>query len=243
MSLNFAAFRAALGAYLAVHFAMLVPYADEVFHAPGGSLVVMAALSVMLAADAWRRPVAVVLWLGWAALLLRNPLISNPGLPYVGWLLLATAAVPRGARCVPRSLQRVGWILLALGYTVSGLHKLTSPSWLDGSALAAVLANPLARVGPVRDVLLAAPPQLLAAMTWGVVALEAAFLLLALNERSRRLAWAAMVAVHTGILLTVSFADLTAGMLLMHWFTCPGRPATMGACLTAANSSSRARSP
>jgi hypothetical protein len=34
------------------------------------------------------------------------------------------------------------WILMAVGYSYSGLTKLTSPSWLDGTAITYVLENP-----------------------------------------------------------------------------------------------------
>ena len=40
---------------------------------------------------------------------------------------------------------------MAVGYTFSGVTKLPSPSWRDGTALARILDNPLARPGPLRD--------------------------------------------------------------------------------------------
>ena len=160
-------------------------------------------------------------------------LIANPSLPYVGFLLLVCAVVPAGepfavrfgaearpkpAFAVPTMLREGVWLLLAAGYTVSGLHKLTSPSWLDGSALGHVLDLPLARTGGVAEVLRSAPDGPLMAATWAVLALEIAALPLAFSRRTRRPVFFALVAMHLGILVTVDFADLTAGMLVAHVF-------------------------
>ena len=46
---------------------------------------------------------------------------------------------------------------MAAGYSYGGFTKLTSPSWLDGSALSHVLSNPLARPTLLREWLLAQP--------------------------------------------------------------------------------------
>jgi len=55
--------------------------------------------------------------------------------------------------------------------------------------------------------------------TWAALALELTFAPLALFRRARPWIWTAMVGLHTGLLLLVSFADLTAGMVLVHLFT------------------------
>ena len=87
---QFALFRIALGLYLALHFAHLVPYGAELFSREGifpdpglnftfgilpnplehwdspalviGMLVVLTVLSLLFAAGIARRPVAIVLW-------------------------------------------------------------------------------------------------------------------------------------------------------------------------------------
>lgn len=231
--------RILLGVYLAVHFALLLPYGAEVFSnrgvlpdaaasplahlfpnvlavldAPwfvsallGGGVV----LSGLLAAGKHERKAALGLWYLWACLLGRNPLIANPGLPYVGWLLLAHAAGSGP------DLRRAAWILMAVGYTYSGLTKLPSPSWLDGTAVARVLECPLARPGPVRDALRGAP--FLPLLTWGALALEVGFAPLSLSRRARPLLWGAMLGMHVGLLAIIDFADLTFGMIVLHAYT------------------------
>src|SRR4029077_5792566 len=105
------------------------------------------------------RVMAALIWYLWACLYGRNPMIGNPSLPFVGWLLLAYALIPShssSARLtansgktsswrLPSDLYLAAWILMSLTYMYSGYTKFVSPSWIDGSALSRVLANPLAR--------------------------------------------------------------------------------------------------
>lgn len=246
----YAALRATLGAYLCVHFVQLGPWAVELFSRDGMlpadasplmgvipnvlglgdapwmavALVGLGAVaSVALAAGLKDRLAALVLWYVWACLFGRNPLISNPSLPYVGLLLLTHAAAPLvaapGERGLPRRLYAVLWILMAVGYGYSGLTKLVSPSWIDGTAVAHVLDNPLARDTALRAWLTALPDALLKLATWGTLALELAFAPLALSRRARPWIWGAMVGLHLSLLVLIDFADLTLGMLLLHAFT------------------------
>ena len=120
---QYSVYRALFGAYLFVHFAMLLPWGTELFSSsgvlPDGSVspylrlfpnvlaladgpvfvTVLLALGVLasgLLAVGYRdRVAAVFLWYLWACLFGRNPLISNPGLPYVGLLLVVHALLPR----------------------------------------------------------------------------------------------------------------------------------------------------
>lgn len=256
---QFAAFRIALGCYLFIHFAGLVPYGAEIFSRQGMIpdarlnftygilpnplehwdspqfvtifLVAMLLLSAALALGLFRRTSALLLWYGWACLFNRNNLISNPGIPYVGLLLLLSVLLPPGE---PFALHRrkqdgtwdfpavvywVAWFLMAVGYTISGVIKLSSPSWANGTALAHLINNPLARPGLFRDLFLMLPEWATRLQTWGVLALEVLFLPLSFHRKTRMLAWLAMVIMHLGIVLVVDFADLTLGMLMMHLFS------------------------
>ncbi|QTN31752.1 DUF393 domain-containing protein [Akkermansiaceae bacterium] len=121
---QFTAFRIIFGAYLAIHFTGLVPYATELFGSTGligdpslnpaaglfpnplnlglppaslaAILISLVALSLCYAAGFLRPLVSIVLWFGWTALFHRNNLISNPSIPYVGLLLALSAIVPGG---------------------------------------------------------------------------------------------------------------------------------------------------
>ena len=251
-------FRLIAGAYLFVHFLHLAPWASEVFSSEG--LLPDARLSplvrlfpnVLAVADSPTFVTAFVLAAGCAALLFavgaadrlcaiymfyvlaclygRNPLIANPSLPYIGWLLLAHATLPplpMGVGLWPmqspdwkfsRPLQTAAWFLLAAGYSFSGYTKLVSPSWLDGTAMARVLESPLARPGLARQVLLALPPDVIRLMSYGALSLELSFLPLALIPRIRPWLWLGLLGMHLALIGLIDFADLSFGMVIFHLF-------------------------
>ena len=259
---QYSVFRILLGCYLLEHFLELLPWGAELFSNRGALgrasssplvtlfpnllaiwdepgfvtvlLILGSVLSALLAVGIWDRPAAFVLWYLWACLLGRNPLISNPAIPFIGWLLLLHTTLPTapygslaarkrddpgGDWYMPRLAFIAAWALMAIGYSYSGYTKLQSPSWLDGSALSHVLQNPLARPTALRNLLLALPPLVLRILTWAGLLLELSFAPLALARKARPWIWTAMVGMHIGLLSIVSFADLTAGMLLLHLFT------------------------
>ena len=114
---QYSLFRASFGVYLLAHFGLLLPWSSEVFSsrgmlpeasasplypffpnllfvldAPAAVVVLLVAglvLSALFALGMRDRLAALGLWYVWACLFTRNPLIQNPGLPYIGWLLLA----------------------------------------------------------------------------------------------------------------------------------------------------------
>jgi predicted DCC family thiol-disulfide oxidoreductase YuxK len=259
---QYSLFRAIFGMYLFIHFAQLVPYGVEMFSnrgvLPDGTaspllrlfpnvlalydapafvtalLVFAMAASLLFAAGFYDRVAAIALWYLLACLFGRNPLIANPGLPYIGVLLLAHASLPRAPYgslerrgqidpgCewrMPQDIYLVVWVLMALGYSYSGYTKLISPSWIDGTALERVLNNPLARPGMMRDALLDMPSLLLQAATWGALALELLFAPLALFRNLRPWLWVAMLTMHLGLIALIDFADLSMGMVVLHLFT------------------------
>lgn len=267
---HFAMFRIVFGTYLCAHFVQLVPFAASAFSREGqlgdaalnftyglfpnllyvfdtpfaatAFVALLALCALLFALGFQRRLLALLLWYGWAALFNRNNLIANPGLPFVGYLLLLSALVPRGEGwslddwiagrrspvadgsspgaptewSFPRVLVYGSWALLAAGYSISGVHKLLAPSWRNGEALRLVLELPLARDNALREFLLALPDPALPVMTWSVLVLEAGFLLFCLTGAGRKYAFLAICSMHLGIMLTVDFVDLTLGMLMVH---------------------------
>ena len=194
----------------------------------------MTVLSVLFAMGIARHAAAALLWYGWACMFNRNVLISNPSIPYVGLLLVLVLLVPAreplrfGSRqpeaefYMPAAVFWVAWALMAAGYTFSGIAKLASPSWLDGSALLHVLSGPLARDTPL-TAFIVGQPTILAWTTWGTLLLEVLFVPLAILPRTRLFAWSSMVALHLAIVVFIDFADLSAGMLMVHLFTADPR--------------------
>lgn len=242
-------FQLLLGLYLFGHFAALIPVSAELFSNVGtfsasaspywgrvpslffvcdepwflrAVLLGAAALSLALAFGVGRRAVAVCLWIVWASLFVRNPLIQNPSLAYVGFLLLVLAVDSPSARRTFERLVRdervwvACWFVLGLSYSFAGLTKLSSASWVDGTAVADVLRSPLARAGWLTDALLARP-ALTTALTYLSLTLEIIALPSALFRRGRPWLFLALVGLHAGLLCTVRFADLTLAMLVVHF--------------------------
>ena len=229
------------GAYLLVHFAMLVPFGAELFSSRGvlpdgaasplmrlfpnvfsicdappfvAALLALAAFaSIAMIIGFHDRAAAVIIWYILACLFCRNPLIGNPSLPFVGWMLLVHAVLP------PRERLEPAWIVTAIAYSYSGWTKLASPSWIDGTAIAHILTNPLARPTILRTALLACPEPLLHAMTWGTLALELLYAPLALSRRARPAIWTLMLLMHAGLLVLIDFADLSVAMIIVQLFT------------------------
>ncbi len=231
--------RAVLGLYVAGLLATALPWAREIFGAGGPAWVSLGALAgFALALGRWPRCSALLAWLVLVGLFVRQPLIQNPALPFVGWLLLWHAALPRragDATAVPVPFVAALWVVASLAYTYSGWHKLGSPSWVDGSALARVLDNPLARESLVRTALLGAPAALLRLATTGGLLLELLYAPLALFPRLRPMLWGGAVVMHAALLVLVDFASLSLGMLVVHAFMWdpawwPGRRVAPGRC-------------
>jgi len=259
---QYSIYRALLGSFLIVHFAMLLPYGGEVFGA-GGTIADASwsplmgvlpnplwvldtplAVSVLLltgvlcgvaVAIGWFDRIGAVLAaliLGW--LFQRNPLIANPSLPLLGWLLVLHAFVPtrpfgsvaawRAGRVdphwrLPRHLFVAAWVVLAVSYSYSGYTKLLSPTWVDGETIRLVLENPLARDHALRKLVLALPSDVLHWLTWAVLWVELLFAPLVLIPRLRPVMWSAMLVAQLGFLCFLNFADLTFPMLLAHLLT------------------------
>jgi predicted DCC family thiol-disulfide oxidoreductase YuxK len=271
--------RALLGVYLFIHFIHLLPWSAELFSSEGllpdrrlsplaavfpgiyamsdapwfihATLSVAAAAALAFAAGWCDRPAAFLMWLVLASLFVRNPLIANPSMPYVGFMLLAHLFVPAapygsaaardridpdGGWTLPGSVFLAGWAVLALSYSYSGYTKLLSPSWVAGDNIAFVLQNPLARPWLLRDFFLWLPPIFLTLLTWTVLYVELLFAPIALWSRARPWVWLSMLVIQFGFLFLLNFADLTTGMLLFHLFTfnpawIPPRPFARGEVL------------
>ena len=258
-SVIYSGIRFFLGLYLLFHFVQLIPYGKELFSSEGlfsaalspllgyipnpllhydSPVVIMILLSlgavasvlIMIGRCDRVSSLFIILLLGW--LYTRNPLIANPSLPVVGWMLLLHIMLPRGAYgthgasldsmsawVFPKQLWFAAWVLLAVAYSYSGYTKLLSPSWLDGSAIEVVLHNPLSRDYWLNDLLRLLPSWLLQGLTWTIMIIELLFLPLAFWQPTRKLVWLIMMGAQIGFLLSFDFADLTIPMLLFHLLT------------------------
>ncbi|MBT8343570.1 MAG: DUF393 domain-containing protein [Sulfurovum sp.] len=256
-SYQFAFFRVIFGLYLLIHFIYLIPVSGEIWSSSGLIsdvklnltygvfpnilylfdstfavtlfVSIMALLSFFVMIGFFRRTSSLLLWYGWACLFHQNNLILNPGLPMVGWLLLALTLIPQGEGwgvekinkrwSMPPILFWGAWVIAGISYTISGLDKAMAPSWIDGSAITHLLYNPLARDYFVRDFLLSTPEIFRQTLTWSALVLEIGFGLLVIFSKTRLYAWFMIMTMHLGILLIVDFPDLTLGVIMIHLFT------------------------
>ena len=249
---QYAVFRALFGTYLLVHFIHLLPWSAELFSDAGmlptasdspligvfpnllalaDSPGVVAGLigsgvcaAVLLMVGRFDRFAAAWLWFLLACLFGRNPLIANPSLPVVGWMLLFHALLPRQPKSTadaefPQLFVVAAWVLLAVAYSYSGWTKLMSEAWVQGETIRFVLENPLARDTWIREFLLATPTWALQSLTLGILWLELLFAPLALVRRLRPWLWVGMLIVQMGFLVLLNFADLTTPILLIHLLT------------------------
>ena len=128
---------------------------------------------------------------------------------------------------VPDSLYYGSWVVLSLSYTVSGIHKLGCPSWVDGTALKHVLTSPIGsdlgwypgwhprtpwcpRNGSIWASRGSRGPP------WQP---RSALCFFGTPFRLRKWYWMFFIGFHLGILATINFTDLTLGVLSLHLFT------------------------
>ncbi len=253
--------RMLIGGYIFVHFAHLIGYATEIFSKEGvlslesspfnqlipnflGFLDNPIALTVLLLIgcisgififigkfDGLASFISILIL---SYLYMRNPLIANPTLPVVGWMLLSHMFISKtnfGSSSAkgnsflhsewfyPRNIHLAATYMLGLAYTYSGYTKILSPSWVDGSAISLVLQNPIARDHLLNDVLLYISPIFLIALTWSVLVIELLYLPAYLFKKLRPWFWLAMLLIQFGFLFFLDFADLTFPMLLIHLLT------------------------
>jgi predicted DCC family thiol-disulfide oxidoreductase YuxK len=259
---QFSFFRLLFGIYLCIHFTNLISWGPEIFSSAGmladgrlssliylfpnifllndsplfvQTVISVGAISALLIAAGYKtRSAALIIFYILACLYGRNPLIANPALPYVGFMLLSLLFVPpapfgsREARgrldlgrnwVMPKDVFLAAWIVLALSYSYSGYTKMLSPSWLAGENINLVLNNPLARDYFLRDFMLWLPPIFLNLLTWAVLYIELLFAPLVLFARLRPILWGLMFLIQFGFAFLLNFIDLTAAMLLFHLFT------------------------
>jgi predicted DCC family thiol-disulfide oxidoreductase YuxK len=196
-----------------------------------GLLAASTLFAVAFAAGYGDRVAAIALWYSLACLHGRNPLAGSDALPFVGWILLLHALLPHapygslaalrrddpGASWrFPAALHGALWLVLGCAFAYAGVTKLLSPSWLDGSALGRLLADPVLGGALPGRLLLALPDPLLRAASFAVLAFELAFLPLALWRRARPYAWSALGALQLGLLVFTALGDLALGLLLVQ---------------------------
>lgn len=238
-------FRICLGLYFFILFSLLLTWSPELFSKSGAFFFSFTTpfLGVFPSLFFWLDSLQVVLILQSGAILASllfllgkkdrycafylcfflasahatSPLIANPSLPYLGWILLIHSLSP--THPWPRFLRKSLWWLLVAGYSISGCYKLNNPSWIDGTALELVLQGQLSKDNILVNVLLN-HPYLLRIITWVALALECLVFPLALIPTLQRWLWISTTLLHLSILPCIDFLPITLGMLLIQALAC-----------------------
>ncbi len=250
----FSLIRMLFGLWLIQHFLFLIPYGRELYSSEGirvanGALylkellaplrspfginviLILATLSSVLFTLRIKRAYnSFFLFLCWVFLFHQDLLSYNPGLPYVGWLLLALSLVTETEErffwqnnhpefSYPKILFLGLWIIIVSGYSASGLHKFFfSPLWREGRAFIYILDYPAARSETLMNLYFALPLFTQKLICWFVLFIESFFFLAIINSVFRKWMWIFNTLMHLGILLTLKFGSLSIVMLIIHGF-------------------------
>jgi predicted DCC family thiol-disulfide oxidoreductase YuxK len=137
---------------------------------------------------------------------------------------------PNGGWTFPRGIHCAAWVTLALGYCFLGASMFLHERFFDGTILAHILRESFARPTFLREWLLALPSGCLKLVTWTAIALEFAFLPLALYRLTRPWIWLALLCLQLASIALFDSSGLFLGMVMVHFFTFdPGWIAGRGA--------------
>lgn len=247
-ALQFAIWRILFGLYLLYYFVRTLPYGRELFSSAGvlpepvlpsmlrgidsplvidGLIAFLILLSALFTLGIFRRFCGLLLWVGWMSLFGRDPLIDNPAYPFVGWMMLAAAIVPRGEPLsiqlrpaprwyMPSVLYWGAWLLLGAGYTVSGFYKCLEPTWRSGYAMLYMYGSLIALDSWLRDLVVQAPLWITKVESWSLM-LSQLLALPAFLFKITRLPF--LVILTVSFLVSFVLVDLTQvilGMLVFH---------------------------
>lgn len=196
------------------------------------ALLLLAALVTVGWRARWTVP---LLLLGWSGLTAVNPLIADQGLNIARILLVylcfadtsarwsldarrrGAVRPPPGGAPVRNLLHNAAVVAVGaqvcLIYVLSGLFKLQGEGWRGGSAVYYPLSLPQFRPWPGLADLIAGNGWLVAAVTWGTVALQLAFPLLVQQRHLRRAGIAGALLMHAAIAVVMGLPFFSLFMM------------------------------
>jgi hypothetical protein len=187
--------------------------------------------SIAIACGFQRRMAAALTLYGLASMHTWNALLAPPSDGYVGWLLLALILIPHGEGKgmhrkqldweLPEPILKVGFVVFAVSYTLSGLDKCRGDLWISGRALEILFSGPLVRDNVVGELLQNLPSIALKCLTWLSLATELLAAPLSIFSRGRKLAWWSITVMHCGVLTSVMITTVSVAMLLFNLFLMP----------------------
>lgn len=188
-------------------------------------LFVLAFLSLVFAFNIHSRWIAIFIWLGLLSLRGRNLLHSDFDWDYLGWLLLASVLIPNIHKKkweMPWQIYWGAWLVLCVSYSASGLSKMISPLWQNGTAIEYMLSSTFTSrfVVPLDSTYLDLPLRIVA---WSTLFLEALALPLMFFNYGRMIIWGGMTMVHIGAAILTPLTELSVATLIFHVFVFDSR--------------------
>lgn len=179
-------------------------------------------LSILFIFDKHRTIVCMFLWYFWACTFNRFNFLISPGTATVGWLLLLNAIIPKSINTkdwkIPNLALVAAWTFMFFLYLPSGMHKLYSPSWIEGHAIHLMMEFPLARANDIQQLILNNRAIAKIANDYTIYS-EILFGILVFSSKTRPFAWLLTFILHVSILSVISFEFITLSVLMMHIFT------------------------
>ncbi len=191
------------------------------------ALLLSSLFSFLLAIGFFRRASAFIVWYLFCCLWNQNEMFWSPAMPFICWLLLLFSFVQSGEKLsfrpkedwhMAKEYKQLAFFTLALGYSVSGLFKLVSPSWIEGHAIKDSINWIWSRDYFYTKFYSGLPDYLMNFVTWGSLLAELLFLPLSIFKFARPITWLALTLMQLNILLLLDIMDLTLGVLIFHFF-------------------------
>lgn len=179
-------------------------------------------LAILFICDLYKSIVCVLLWYIWACTFNQFNFIISPGCVTVGWLILLNSAIPKAKNeknwQIPKLAIIAAWVFMFFLYVPSGIHKLFSPSWIEGKAIYHMMNFPMAKLNEYRQWILDNAAFAKLANDFAIYA-EILFGFFIFTRRLRSIGWLLTLILHIGILSVIHFEFLTFGVLMAHIFT------------------------
>lgn len=183
------------------------------------SLIIALLICIPFVLGFYEKTCSFLIWLALTGIAIIDPLIKNVSFNYLGWLFIAVIFIQKQKtiRVLQPILKESAWFTLGIGYTTSGLYKLTDPHWLDGSAIFYILQSVIGRNSGLVNVICnhALIPSF---MTYFTVMMEILSLPLIFSKKGRVILLIGMTTIHLGIASLTLMTSLSLSILVFHFF-------------------------
>lgn len=187
--------------------------------------------SVFFSLDCFRKPAALIMIVTIVVIAQTNPYAIRVVHGYITWILFATLFIPSGEGSflrkkassskwtLPYSVQLPILLVLAASISFSGISKMLTPLWYNGTAMELFMENP--RFNWILAKYLNEIPYFSHASTYAVFIIEAAFFPFYLIPKTRFIAWLVLLLLLIGFFVLMHIYIVAMIMLIILYFLYP----------------------